>query len=49
MHISHTVHKALRDPQWAQAIMDEMTALQKKNTWTLVQLPKEKRKVGILY
>ena len=40
------MQEALRDPEWAQAIMDEMIALQKNNTWTLVQLPKGKRTVG---
>ena len=26
-YIPHTVHEALRDPQWTQAIMDKMTTL----------------------
>ena len=42
----NTIEEVLKDPQWTQAIMEEMIALQKNQTWTLVLLPKEKRKVG---
>jgi hypothetical protein len=36
----------LIDPKWIQAIKEEMEALQKNDTWTLVPLPKEKKAVG---
>ena len=35
----NTAEEAMKDPKWTQAIMEEMTALQKNQTWTLVPLP----------
>ncbi|CAL9003914.1 unnamed protein product, partial [Prunus brigantina] len=37
---------ALMDPNWKQAMNDEMQALQKNSTWELVPLPSGKRTVG---
>ena len=34
------------DPKWTQAIKEEMEALLKNNTWTIVLLPEEKKAVG---
>ena len=40
------MEEALVDPKWAQAIQEEMEALQKNNTWRLIPLPKGKKTVG---
>jgi hypothetical protein len=45
-HIPNTVQEALMDPKWTKAIEEEMEALQKNQTWTLVQLPQGKKTVG---
>ena len=44
--VPETVQEALRDENWMKAILEEMSALKKNNTWELVNLPKGKRKVG---
>ncbi|CAL8998283.1 unnamed protein product [Prunus brigantina] len=41
-----SVEEALIDPNWKQAMNDEMQALQKNSTWELVPLPSGKRTVG---
>ncbi|CAL8132821.1 unnamed protein product [Prunus armeniaca] len=41
-----SVEEALMDPNWKQAMSDEMQALQKNSTWKLVPLPSGKRTVG---
>ncbi|CAL8996776.1 unnamed protein product [Prunus brigantina] len=41
-----SVEEALMDPNWKQAMNDEMQALQKNSTWELVPLPSGKRTVG---
>ena len=38
-HIPTTVQEALMDPKWTKAIEEEMGALLKNQTWTLVPLP----------
>jgi hypothetical protein len=40
------VQEALSNPKWTQVIKEEMEALQKNNTWTLVPLPEGKKAVG---
>ena len=40
------VEEALRDPKWTEAIQNEMEALQKNKTWSVVTLPKGKKSVG---
>jgi len=40
------IQEALSDPNWTQAINEEMGALLKNNTWTLVPLPEGKKAVG---
>jgi hypothetical protein len=40
------IHEALTNPKWTQAVKEEMEALQKNGTWTLVPLPKGKKTVG---
>ena len=44
--IPKPVRKALRNENWKKAILEEMRALKKNNTWELVNLPKGKTKVG---
>lgn len=45
-HIPDRVEEALSDPNWTHAIQEEMDALQKNLTWTLVLLPKGKKTIG---
>jgi hypothetical protein len=40
------IHDALTDLKWTQAMKEEMEALLKNGTWTLVPLPKGKKTVG---
>ncbi|KAM1057638.1 hypothetical protein ACFX2A_031558 [Malus domestica] len=40
------VEEALKDPNWANAMDEEMLALQKNNTWEVTSLPKGKKTVG---
>lgn len=44
-HIPSGAQQALEDPSWAQAIKEEMEALQKNKTWNLVPLPVGKKTV----
>jgi hypothetical protein len=46
MPCSYRFHEALIDSKWTQAVNEEMEALLKNETWTLVPLPKEKKMVG---
>ncbi|KAM2392165.1 hypothetical protein ACFX1X_035690 [Malus domestica] len=40
------VEEALKDPKWANAMDEEMLALQKNNTWEVTSLPEGKKTVG---
>ncbi|BBN67319.1 transposable element gene [Prunus dulcis] len=40
------VEEAFNDPKWAEAMNIEMEALQKNNTWDIVDLPKGTKPVG---
>lgn len=44
--VPRNVEKAIEDPRWVQAMNEEMEALNKNATWTLVPLPKGKKPVG---
>ena len=44
--ILSSVKEALTNPKWAQAIKEELEALQKNNTWVLGVLPEGKKTVG---
>jgi hypothetical protein len=44
--IPSNVQEALADPRWTEAMVEEMAALEKNNTWDLVTLPKGKKTVG---
>ena len=51
-HIPNCVDEALSDPEWAQAMQEELKALKKNNTWKLVPLPERKKLVvqmSVLY
>ncbi|XP_028787939.1 uncharacterized protein LOC114743903 [Neltuma alba] len=40
------IDEALALPEWRQAVMEEMEALEKNNTWVVVNLPKGAKSVG---
>lgn len=40
------IEDALHDPKWKEAVLEEMRALEKNNTWEQVVLPSGKRPVG---
>ncbi|KAJ9541315.1 hypothetical protein OSB04_027821 [Centaurea solstitialis] len=44
--IPRNIDEALKDPLWKQAVLEEMTALRKNDTWSLVKLPNGKETVG---
>jgi hypothetical protein len=45
-HIPTSVDEALNDSRWIQAMKEEMEALLKNKTWTLVSLPEGQKTVG---
>ena len=40
------VYEALKIPEWREAVMEEMRALEKNGTWKITDLPSGKRPVG---
>jgi len=42
-----SIHEALADPKWTKVIKEEMDALLKNGTWTLVPLLEGKKLVGV--
>ena len=44
--IPNSVQEALTDPRWKAAMNDEMSSLQKNQTWELMDLPTGKETVG---
>ena len=44
--ISKTANEALDSKEWREDMKVEMDALEKNETWELVELPKEKKLVG---
>lgn len=44
--VPSNVEEAIEDPRWVHAMNEEMEALNKNATWTLVPLPKGKKPVG---
>eukprot|EP00257_Ricinus_communis_P015209 XP_015573077.1 uncharacterized protein LOC107261050 [Ricinus communis] len=44
--IPNSVQEALTDPKWKAAMNDKMKALQKNETWELVDCPAGKKPVG---
>lgn len=39
-------HQAAKFPQWQKAMADELEAMEKTQTWTVVSVPKEKHTIG---
>ena len=46
VEIPSTIQEALRDENWRKAINEKMQALEKNETWDIVELPKGKKTVG---
>ena len=46
--IPKTVSEALGSKEWKEAMKVEMDALEKNNTWDLVELPQGKKLVGCM-
>jgi Reverse transcriptase (RNA-dependent DNA polymerase) len=44
--VPDSVEEAMKDPKWVQAMEEELNALYKNETWTLVKLPEGKKPVG---
>ena len=47
--IPNTVHEALSHPDWCNAMMDKMQALNDNGTWDLVPFPTGKKVIGCLW
>ena len=41
------VEEALQEPQWIQAMKEELSSIKKNHTWDLVNLPKGKRPIVV--
>ncbi|XP_019055977.1 PREDICTED: uncharacterized protein LOC109115883 [Nelumbo nucifera] len=41
-----TYHQVARGPRWCQAMAAEIEALEKNDTWTIVDLPPKKHAIG---
>ena len=41
------VEEALQEPQWIQAMKEELSSIKKNHTWDLVNLPKRKRPTAV--
>ena len=41
------VEEALQEPQWIQAMKEELSSIKKNNTWDLVNLPKGKIPIAV--
>jgi transposase InsO family protein len=46
LFVPRTIQEALGDPNWKLAVKEEMDALRKNNTWSITDLPHDKRAVG---
>ena len=44
-HEPQTYKQAIKFPHWKQAIQDELTAMDLNNTWTITQLPPNKKPI----
>ena len=42
-----SLEEALSHKQWKEAIIDELKSIEKNGTWKLVELPKEKKAIGV--
>ena len=41
-----TIQEALSRPEWKKVVLEEMNALERNQTWKIVELPKDKPAVG---
>ena len=46
VEIPKSTRDALQVPEWKEAVLEEMRALEKNQTWEVINLPKEKKTVG---
>ena len=46
IRIPTSVQEALKDDNWIQAMNEEMSALERNETWKIVERPKDKKAVG---
>ncbi|RVW96855.1 Retrovirus-related Pol polyprotein from transposon TNT 1-94 [Vitis vinifera] len=46
--VPNTIQEAFKISEWKKAVQDEIDALEKNGTWTIIDLPVGKRPVGIL-
>jgi len=46
LFVPRNIEEALDDPNWKLAVLDELNALKKNETWEIVSLPHDKKKVG---
>ena len=46
IEIPNNVQEALKIPKWKEAVLEEMRALEKNNTWSVLNLPAGKKTVG---
>jgi len=44
--VPKTLHEALSNEKWKTVMREEMNALERNQTWEIVELPKEKKLVG---
>jgi len=45
-HEPSSYNEASNDPKWVEAMQNEMRALKENNTWTLTNLPKNRKSIG---
>ena len=46
MFVPNNLQDTLYNPKWKDEMVEEMKALQKNDTWELVELPKGKKTIG---
>ena len=46
VEIPKSIKDVMQVPKWKDVVLEEMRALEKNQTWELIDLPKEKRTVG---
>ena len=46
IQIPNNIQEALKSPEWKKAVLEEVSALEKNQTWTVEELPPGKSTVG---
>ena len=46
IQIPKNIQEALKIPEWREAVMEEIRALEKNGTWEVMTLPRRKKPVG---